>query len=143
VILGGKPASQIRAQFRHYGLEGDQVDAVNAQRIHSADAGQLCGQIEAARGIPLCFLRALFLFPLRAGGRGRHRAGISSWRCPGRQYGQIRLQLAVAFGNLLQPEFVFIDGVLKFEQLIFLPVSLQRSRHLLLAGLNALIAQPR
>ena len=45
-MLGGKPVSQVRAQFRHYGLEGDEVDAVDAERIHSADADQLRRQIE-------------------------------------------------------------------------------------------------
>src|SRR6202050_4788744 len=130
-MLGGKPASQVRAQFRYHGLEGDEVDAVNAQRIHAAYAGQLCAQVEAPRRIPLCFLRGLFLLPLRTGGRRRNWARTGSWRCPGRQHGQIRLKLAVAFGNLPEPEIVFIDGMPEFEQLILLPVSFQRSRYLL------------
>jgi len=53
----------------------------------------------------------------------------------------MRLQLAVAFSNLLESEIVFNDGMLRFEHLIFLPVSFQRSRHLFFAGLNALIAR--
>jgi hypothetical protein len=42
-----------------------------------------------------------------------------------------------AFGDLLEPEIVFVDGMLQFEQLIFLPVSFQRSCHLLFAGPDA------
>jgi hypothetical protein len=47
-----------------------------------------------------------------------------------------------SFGDPLQPGIVFLDGMLQFEQLIFLLISFQRSRHLLLAGPDALIAQP-
>ena len=42
-MLGGKPLREVRAQFRHNCLEGDEVDAVNAEGIHSADADQLGG----------------------------------------------------------------------------------------------------
>ena len=87
---------------------------------------------------PCAFFARFFFFPVAQGASHRYRRRTG----PRWQHSQIPLQLAVTFGDLLQPEIVFIYGMPAVRTTDLPASSFQRSRHLLVGGLDALIAQP-
>ena len=46
MLLGGKPLPKVRTQLCHHCLDGHEIYAVDAERIHSCDALQLRSKIE-------------------------------------------------------------------------------------------------